>query len=58
MADPEEATRVALRSIAHRISSLDREIISLDQQLKALVVEAAPSTQKLACVGIIVPLNC
>lgn len=53
LADPEEATRAALRSIAHRVTALNQEIKALDRQLKALVTRAAPTTLELSGVGII-----
>ena len=46
-ADPEQATKTALRSIAQRTSALDQEIKALDRQLKALLVTAAPLTLQL-----------
>lgn len=53
LTDPEDATRAALRSIAHRIEALNQEITALDRQLKTIVTKAAPSTLELPGVGII-----
>ena len=53
LAQPQQATAAALRSIGQRVSALDDEIKALDRQLKALVVTAAPSTLQLPGVGII-----
>ncbi len=46
-ADPAIAAKLALRSIAHRIQSLDDEIAGLDRELENLVAQAAPRTIKL-----------
>jgi transposase len=45
--DPHHAAKLALRSIAQRISSLDREIAELDRELEQLVKQAAPRTIQL-----------
>jgi len=42
--DPLQATKLALRSIALRARSLSEEVKMLDQQLRALIEEAAPAT--------------
>ena len=44
---PSQAAKLALRSIAQRIDSLDREIASLDSKLEQLVRAAAPRTIQL-----------
>ena len=44
---PSQAAKFALRSVAHRIESLDREIKTLDRQLEQLVTAAAPRTIQL-----------
>jgi transposase len=44
---PSQAAKFALRSIAQRIESLDREIAALDDELKQLVRAAAPRTTQL-----------
>jgi transposase len=45
--NPLAAAKFALRSLAHRIESLDREIAVLDAQLEQLVAIAAPRTLQL-----------
>ena len=49
--EPEQAAKAALRSLARRISELDREIGLLDRQLKHLVTAAAPATTDRIGVG-------
>jgi transposase len=44
---PSQAAKFALRSVAQRIASLDREITTLDRQLEQLVAVAAPRTIQL-----------
>ena len=44
---PSQAAKFALRSLAHRIESLDREITALDGELEQLVRAAAPRTTQL-----------
>ena len=44
---PSQAAKFALRSIAQRIESLDREITNLDRELERLVAAAAPRTIQL-----------
>jgi transposase len=44
---PSQAAKFALRSIAQRIETLDREIASLDGELEQLVAAAAPRTTQL-----------
>ena len=48
---PEEATKVALRSVARRHRVLSEEIAELDAQLDRLVAEAAPGMLALLGVG-------
>ena len=47
LARPSQAAKFALRSLAHRIETLDREIETLDRELKQLVATAAPRTTQL-----------
>lgn len=51
LADPTQATKLALRSIAIRIADLSAEIAILDKQLGKLVGVAAPRTLALRGVG-------
>src|SRR5215210_1240058 len=44
LAEPAQAAKAALRSIARRVVDLDTEIAELDRQLKQLVARAAPAT--------------
>ena len=44
---PSQAAKFALRSIAQRIETLDREITTLDRELEQLVAIAAPRTTQL-----------
>ena len=44
---PSQAAKFALRSIAQRIETLDREISGLDRELEQLVATAAPRTTQL-----------
>lgn len=44
---PSQAAKFALRSIAQRIETLDREIASLDRELEQVVRAAAPRTTQL-----------
>jgi transposase len=50
--EPVEAARFAMRSISTRITMLDTEIRTLDEQLAVLVAQVAPSTIELVGVGI------
>jgi transposase len=52
LADPAQAARTALRSIARRIHTLSDEIKLLDRQLAILVRRAAPRTLALLGVGV------
>jgi transposase len=47
LAEPAEAAKFALRSLARRIAELDHEITALDEQLVPLVATAAPRTTQL-----------
>lgn len=47
LADPHHAAKFALRSLAQRIETLDREIAALDRELEQLVKQAAPRTVQL-----------
>jgi transposase len=47
LSDPLHAAKLALRSLAQRIESLEREINTLDHELEQLVKQAAPRTIKL-----------
>jgi transposase len=51
LADPHQATRVALRHLATRIRALTSEIKALTKQLKALVAKVAPATTAIFGVG-------
>ena len=51
LADPLQAAKLALRSLAERIQTLDAEIAALDAHLAALVTAAAPRTTALLGVG-------
>jgi len=51
IAEPLQAAKLALRSLARRIASLDQEIDELDQQLALLVAAAAPRTTQLLAVS-------
>jgi transposase len=44
---PAQAARLALRSLARRIQTLDQEITALDDQLERLVRSAAPRTTQM-----------
>jgi transposase len=44
---PSQAAKLALRSLARRIDTLDAEIAELDAQLQPLVAQAAPRTTQL-----------
>ncbi len=50
--EPQEAAKIALRSLAKRIAALDEEIAELDAQLEPLVRTAAPRTVTLFGVGV------
>ena len=50
-ADPAQAVKVALRSLAHRIDNLDQEATALHTQIKALTEAAAPTTSALFALG-------
>ncbi len=47
LAEPAEAAKFALRSLARRIAEFDAEIAALDEHLAALVATAAPRTTQL-----------
>jgi transposase len=47
LAEPAEAAKFALRSLARRITELDEEITALDRHLTTLVATAAPRTTQL-----------
>lgn len=49
--DPIQAATLALRSIARRVRDFDEEIAQLDEQLTALVRQAAPHTLTLLGIG-------
>jgi hypothetical protein len=51
LADPIQATKLALRTIGARVAALDTEIAALDTQLTELVTAAAPRTLALPGVG-------
>jgi transposase len=53
LAEPEQAARMALRSIARRIRDLSEEITILDTQLSALVRRVAPRTLALLGIGVV-----
>jgi len=50
-ADPAQAVKVALRSLAHRIDNLDQEATALHTQIQALTEAAAPTTSALFALG-------
>ena len=52
LAVPAQATKLALRTIAMRVSGYNTEIAELDKHLKSLVAVAAPRTLALLGVGI------
>ena len=52
LADPEQATKVALRRLARRHQHLTQEITEADAELKNLVTAAAPRLLALPGVGI------
>jgi transposase len=52
LADPVNAAKSALRSLARRIATLETEIKELDKQLAPLVTQAAPRTVELLGIGI------
>jgi transposase len=49
--EPAQAAKLALRSLAHRVAELDREIAALDTHLAPLVATAAPRTTQLLAVS-------
>jgi transposase len=53
LADPGQAARMALRSLARRIDALSTEIAALDAQLSMLVTGLAPHTLALVGVGVV-----
>jgi hypothetical protein len=57
LADPTQATKLALRTIAVRAAALNTEITALDTQLGELVTAAAPRTLDLLGVGPSMPRN-
>jgi transposase len=52
LADPTQATKAALRSVALRILALEQEIKVADERLRELVPKAAPRTLGLLAIGI------
>lgn len=52
LADPTQATKAALRSLARRIGALNEEIVELDGALGDLVRRAAPRTMALRAIGV------
>jgi transposase len=50
--DPAQAAKLALRSVATRISALDAEIAALDKALTGLVTQVAPRLLALPQVGV------
>ena len=52
LADPTQATKAALRSVAVRILALEQEIKVADQRLRELVPKAAPRTLGLLAIGV------
>ena len=51
LANPSQATKLALRTIGHRVAALNTEVAALDIQLGQLVRRAAPRTLELVGVG-------
>ena len=51
LADPMEAAKLALRSLAKRIQTLDAEVAGLDEHLEQLVRAVAPRTLALLGIG-------
>jgi transposase len=51
MADPAQAAKLALRSLAGRIRALDTEVAQLDEHLEHLVASVAPRTVRLLGIG-------
>jgi transposase len=51
LAEPEQATKAALRAIARRIQALDEEIATADRQIAPAVTAIAPTTRSLNGVG-------
>lgn len=51
LADPVQAAKLALRSLARRIEALDAEIARLDEHLEQLVPAVAPRTVALLGIG-------
>lgn len=49
--EPLQAAKLALRSLARRVSELDHEIAALDAHLKPLVATAAPRTTQLLAIS-------
>jgi transposase len=47
LADPVQAAKLTLRSLAKRVQSLDEEVTTLDRELEQLVAAAAPHTTQL-----------
>jgi transposase len=52
LADPEQATKLALRRLARRHQHLTEEILAADAELKALVTNTAPELLTLCGVGV------
>ena len=52
LADPQQATKVALRRLARRHQQLTEEILAADAELKELVTNAAPGLLTLLGVGV------
>ena len=51
LADPTQATKAALRSIAQRARALREEIKTLDAQIQALLAVTAPATLEVFAIG-------
>jgi transposase len=49
--EPLQAAKLALRSLARRVSELDQEIAALDAHLEPLVATAAPRTTQLLAIS-------
>ena len=52
LADPTQATKAALRTVARRIVMLESEVDELDAALSQLVRRAAPQTIALRAIGV------
>jgi hypothetical protein len=58
LADPGQATKAALRRLAHRYQQLTKEIRDFDAELAPLVTATAPQLLALPGVGMTSPANC